>query len=358
VRAAVACVDGTLNQLLSSSGMRAIVLQAWGAEHLELAQRPDPEPGPGQVLVRMRYTSLNYRDLVVAQGGYGAQIACPLVPLSDGAGEVVATGAGASRFKPGDRVMTCFFQRWLAGPPSLEKLASSLGGPLDGCLCELRCLPEDGVCLVPDAIGLDEAAALPCAAVTAWNALAVLDRVGPTSSVLVQGTGGVSLFALQFAKLLGARVIATSSSDAKLERVSALGADHTINYSKNPQWGKLARSLSGGDGVDHVIEVGGAGTLQQSLRAVRPGGTISLIGVLAGARHQIDLPRVFLPQVRLQGVVVGSRATTEQMLYALERHALRPIIDPARFGMTTVRAAFDHLRAGKHFGKVSLAIDA
>jgi NADPH:quinone reductase-like Zn-dependent oxidoreductase len=337
--------------------MRAVELTAFGLEHLRQVQRPDPEPAPGEVLVRMRHAALNYRDRLVAIGGYGALISCPLIPLSDGAGEVVQNGPGASRFKPGERVMACMYPRWIAGRPSLEVLTQSLGGPLDGTLCELRCFREDGLCRIPSSLSLQQAATLPCAALTAWNALTVLDRVGPNDSVLVQGSGGVSLFALQFAKLLGARVIATSSSDEKLERMRALGADHTINYQRTAEWGKAARAYSGGLGVDHVIEVGGAGTLVQSLRAVRPGGTVSLIGVLAGAKHEIDLPRIFLPQVRLQGVVVGSRQAAEEMLRAFEIHDLQPVVDAAQFGMSSIAQAFAYMAAGQHFGKISVAID-
>lgn len=337
--------------------MHAVELQAFGVEHLHLVQRSDPEPGAGEALVRLRYASLNYRDQVVAAGGYGTQIRCPLIPLSDGAGEVVAIGPGVTHVKPGDRVMACFNQRWLAGPPTQEALSASLGGPLDGTACELRCFSEHGLCVLPDALGLEAAATLPCAAVTAWNALAVLDRVGPTHTVLIQGSGGVALFALQFAKLLGARVIATSSDDAKLERLRALGADHTLNYARNPEWGKAARLLSGGAGVDHVIEVGGAGTLAQSLRAARPGATISLIGVLAGAKHEIDLPRVFLPQLRLQGVVVGSRQTAQDMLRAVAMHGLEPVVDATRFGLGNLREAFAYMHAGKHFGKIAISLE-
>ncbi len=337
--------------------MRAIELQGVGIEQLRLVQRPDPQPGPGQVLVRMRHASLNYRDLVVAAGGYGAQIRTPLIPLSDGAGEVVAVGDGVRRVAVGDRVMSCFFQGWIAGAPTPRALATSLGGPLDGVLCELCCLSQEGVCRLPDGLGLREAAALPCAAVTAWHALAVLGRVGPADTVLVQGTGGVSLFALQLAKLLGARVIVTSSSDDKLQRAQALGADHTLNYVRTPEWGKAVRGLTGGRGVDHVIEVGGAGTLGQSLRAVCTGGTISLIGVLSGARQEIHLPYVFLPQVRLQGVVVGSRETSEQLLRVVGAHGLHPVIDVRRFAMSAVAEACEHLRAGRHLGKVVLDID-
>jgi NADPH:quinone reductase-like Zn-dependent oxidoreductase len=252
--------------------------------------------------------------------------------------------------------MTCFFQDWAAGPPTAQALRSSLGGPLDGTLRELACLPEQGVLRVPDYLGWDEAAVLPCAAVTAWNALAVLSSTGPADTVLVQGTGGVSLFALQFAKLMGARVIATSSSDDKLERARALGADHTLNYARTPEWGTAARELTGGRGVDHVIEVGGAGTLAQSLRAVCAGGTVSLIGVLAGARNELNLPLVFLRQVRLQGIVVGSRHAAEDMLRAMEAHRLRPVLDARRFALPDARAALEHMQGGKHFGKIAIDI--
>lgn len=338
--------------------MRAVELQGVGFEHLALVDRPEPAPGPGEVCVRMRYASLNYRDRVVALGGYGPQMRVPLVPLSDGAGEVVAVGPGVRALRTGDRVMTCFFQDWLAGPPTAEALRTSLGGPLDGTLRELACLPEHGVCKLPAEVALDDAAALPCAALTAWNALAVLSHVGPADSVLVQGTGGVSLFALQFAKLMGARVIATSSSSQKLERLRALGADHVVDYTRTPEWGKAAREWTRGRGVDHVIDVGGAGTLAQSLRAVCTGGTISLIGVLAGAKNEVHLPHVFLPQIRLQGVVVGSRAAAIEMLRAIAAHGLRPVLDAQRFALTDVHAAFEHMGAGKHVGKIVLDIGA
>jgi NADPH:quinone reductase-like Zn-dependent oxidoreductase len=338
--------------------MRAIQLSAFGFEHLELVELPEPEPGPGQVLVRLRHASLNFRDAVAINGGYGSQIKTPFVPCSDGAGEVVAVGSGVRRFHPGDRVLTSFFQSWSAGAPTPEKLASSLGGPLDGTLREYACFHEDGLCRVPDRLSLEDAATLPCAAVTAWNALAVLDRVGPADTVLVQGTGGVALFALQFAKLMGARVIATSSSDEKLERLLVLGADQTLNYKRTPEWGKAVRALSGGRGVDHVIEVGGAGTLSQSLRAARPGATISLIGVLSGARHELNLPLVFLPQLRLQGVIVGSRDTAEHMLTAVAAHNLKPIVDASRFSLANVREAFAHMQSGNHFGKITVSLES
>ncbi len=337
--------------------MKAIELRGHGVEHLVAVERPDVAPGPGQVLLRVRYASLNFRDLVVARGGYGSRMPLPIVPLADGAGEVLAVGDGVTNLCAGDRVLGCFFQGWPAGPPTRRRLVESLGGPLDGTLRERMVLRADGVLRIPDYLGFDEAASLPCAAVTAYNALTVLDRIGPEHTVLVQGTGGVSLFALQIAKMLGARVIVTSKSDEKLERARALGADHTINYVTTPEWGTRARELTDGDGVDHVVEVGGAGTLEQSLKAVAVGGCVSLVGVLAGADHALRLPHVFLRQVRLQGVVVGSRDTTERMLRAMAAHQLRPPLDPKRFAMSDIREAFAYLAAGNHFGKIVVRVD-
>lgn len=337
--------------------MKAVVLRALGVEHFEVTDRPDPTPGAGEVLVRVRAASLNFRDLVVARGGYGPQMPLPLVPLSDGAGEVLAVGTGVHHLKVGDRVLACFFQDWPAGRPALRHLVSSLGGPLDGTLRERMVLRADNALRIPDHLSFAEAATLPCAGVTAYNALTVLDRVGPEHTVLVQGTGGVSLFALQFAKMLGARVIVTSKSDAKLEEARALGADHGINYVTTPDWGEEAKAYTGGEGVDHVVEIGGAGTLEQSLRAIAIGGCISLVGVLTGSSQGLRLPLVFLRQVRLQGVVVGSRDTTEHMLRAIDRHRMRPVIDPKRFTMGQIREALAYLETGQHFGKVIIDLD-
>ena len=336
--------------------MRAVELRELGVEHLQVVERADPEPGPGQVRVRMRYASLNFRDNIVARGGYGKHIGLPLIPLSDGAGVIDAVGDGVTDLKVGDRVLACYFQGWAGGAPTRARLATSLGGPLDGTLSELRVFPEGSVVRLPDYLSDDEAATLPCAGVTAYNALSVLDHVGPEHTVLVQGTGGVSIFALQLAKLAGARVIVTSSSDDKLVQARALGADETINYRNEPAWGERARALTDGVGVDHVIEVGGAGTLEQSVHAVAIGGTISLIGVLAGSDHALRLPLVFLRQVRLQGVVVGSRDATERMLKAMAQHRMKPVIDPQRFEMANIQEAYAYLGRGGHFGKVVVTI--
>jgi NADPH:quinone reductase-like Zn-dependent oxidoreductase len=336
--------------------MRAIEIQGgFGLDHLALVERPDPAPGPGQALVRLRAASLNFRDLLTAEGKYNPKQKLPLIPCSDGAGEVVAVGEGVTRVQPGDRVCTVFAQKWLAGRPTRERLRSTLGGPLDGTLAELALFDQEGLVKAPESLSDEEAATLPCAAVTAWSALVTEGNLTAGETVLVQGTGGVSLFALQLAKLLGARVIATSSSDEKLERVRAMGADETINYNEVPTWGARARELTGGLGVDHVVEVGGAGTLQQSLQATRFGGTISLIGNLAGSKTELLLTQVFMQQIRLQGILVGSREGFEAMNRAIDLHRLRPVIDRA-FPLEEAPAAFRAMAAGGHFGKIVVRI--
>lgn len=324
----------------------------WSIEHLTLAERPEPQVGPGQVLLRMQAASLNFRDLVVLQRGYGALTGTlPLIPVSDGVGEVVAVGAGVSRVAVGDRVCPMFTQGWIGGEPTMERLSASLGGPLDGVMAEYMVLSEQGVAKVPAYLSDEEAATLPCAALTAWSAIVTEGRVKPGDRVLVQGTGGVSLFALQFAKLVGAFVIVTSSSDAKLERARSLGADATINYTTTPEWGKVARELAGGDGVDHIVEVGGEKTLPQSLRAIRPGGAISLIGVLSGPSLDARLGLIVTRQVRLQGITVGSRDGFEAMTRALAQHQVRPVIDRV-FSFEELPTALAYLASGAHVGKV------
>lgn len=335
-------------------------MKAWrltdqfGIEDLRFVELPNPVPGPGEALVRIRACSLNYRDLVMTQGGYGRAVKLPITPLSDGAGEVIAVGPGVRRVKPGERVCGIFMQRWIEGGPDDNKAASALGGALDGMLAEEVCLNAEGLVHIPAHLSFEEAATLPCAAVTAWNALFHSGRVRPGESVLVLGGGGVSVFALQFANLAGARVIATSSSDARLERLRTLGADETINYKTNPEWDKEVRKLTGGVGVDHVIEVGGAGTLPLSIRAVRRGGHIALIGVLSG-QGEIDPRPILMRSIRLQGIYVGSRQMFEEMNRALHLAALKPVIDRV-FGFDEVPAAMSHMSSGAHFGKICIAL--
>ena len=330
------------------------VQDEWTMEHLRLAERPQPEPGPGQVLLRMRAASLNYRDLLVPKRGYGALTGTlPLIPVSDGVGEVVAVGDGVHRVVVGDRVCPIMIQGWIAGPPTAARLRGTLGGPLDGVMAEFMTVSAEGVVKAPEHLSDEEAATLPCAALTAWSAVVGEGRIMPGESVLIQGTGGVSLFALQFARLAGARAIVLSSSDEKLERARALGAEATLNYRADPQWGRAVRDLAGGEGVDHIVEVGGTQTLPESLRAVRPGGTISLIGVLSGPQIDASLGLMVTRQVRLQGISVGSRDGFEAMANAIARHGLRPVIDRV-FAFEELHAALARLATGAHFGKVCI----
>ena len=333
--------------------MRAAEIRgAFGLDHLELVERPDPVPGPGQALVRLRAASLNYRDLLTVEGKYNPKQKLPLIPGSDGAGEVVAVGDGVTRVRPGDRVSAIFAQRWIAGEPTRDRLRSTLGGPLDGTLAELAVFDQEGLVKVPDHLTDEEAATLPCAAVTAWTAL---DGITAGDTVLLQGTGGVSIFALQLAHLRGARVIITSSSNEKLARARELGAAEGINYRETPDWGAKVKELTGGTGVDLVVEVGGAGTLKQSLQAVRMGGTIALMGNLAGTTAEIPLPLIFMQNVRVQGILVGPRESFEALNRAIAFHGLRPVIDRV-FPLEEIHAAFEHMRAGGHLGKIVVRI--
>ncbi|HEV8238364.1 MAG TPA: NAD(P)-dependent alcohol dehydrogenase [Thermoanaerobaculia bacterium] len=334
------------------------VAEGFGRDKLRLVERPEPAPAAGELLLRLRAASLNYRDLLMVEGRYNPKQPLPLVPCSDAVGEVIALGAGVRGFALGDRVCPIFAPRWLAGEPDRERLRTTLGGPLDGTLRQTMTIAAESVVRPPAHLSDDEAAALPCAAVTAWSALVEQGRLRAGETVLVLGTGGVALFALQIALLHGARVLVTSSSDAKLERVRAMGAWETINYSREKAWGKRVRELSG-DGVDHVVEVGGAGTLPESLRAVRMGGTVHLIGVLAGGEASLLLAPIFMQQVRVQGVLVGPKSSFEALDRALALHAdrpeTRPVVDRT-FAFEDAPAAFDHMAAGAHFGKICVAI--
>lgn len=321
---------------------------------LTLIERPRPRLGHGQVLMRVRTCSLNYRDLAVVHGSYARGLKLPLVPLSDGAGDVVEVGPGVTRFAVGDRVAAIFMQGWIAGGPREEYARSSLGGAIDGMLAEYVVLDQEGVVAIPSHLTYEEAATLPCAAVTAWNALVSAGGLKPGETVLVMGSGGVSVFALQFARMTGARVIATSSSDEKLARLLKMGASDGINYRTTPDWDKRVREFTAGRGVDHVVEVGGAGTLARSLNAVRQGGRVSLIGVLTGA-GQIDPTPVLRKGVTLQGVFVGSREMFEEMNRAIEIAAMSPIVDRV-FGFSQAREAYSYLKSAVHFGKIVIAL--
>ena len=332
------------------------IRETTGLDGLQLVERPTPQAGAGEVLVRLKAASLNYRDLLVIKGGYGSrQKPPPLIPLSDGAGVVEAVGAGVRAFKPGDRVIGGFFESWQAGDATAQKFSRALGGSVDGVLAEYRVFREENLARTPDSLSDEQAAALPCAGVTAWSGVTKSYDLRPGDTVLTQGAGGVSLFALQFAKLAGAKVIATSSSDEKIERLKALGADHTINYRSNPQWGKTVREITG-DGVDLVVEVGGVGTLNESIRSTRMGGAIALIGVLAGPPEgEVRLPMIVMQQQRIQGVTVGSSEDLKAMVKAIDYHRMQPVVDRV-FPFADAKAAFEHLAAGRHFGKVAISI--
>jgi NADPH:quinone reductase-like Zn-dependent oxidoreductase len=332
--------------------MQAFEIQGgFGMASLTLTERPVPPVQPGMVLVQMRAASLNYRDLLVTLGKYNPRMQLPRIPLSDGVGVVVAVGPGVTRVWPGDRVAGCFFQNWTDGALSEEGAKSTLGGDRDGMLAEQVLLEENGVVPVPAYLTDEEAATLPCAALTAWNALVNYGGLKAGDTVLVQGTGGVSIFALQFARLMGARVIVTSSSDEKLARAEKLGASAGVNYRTHPKWEDAVRELTGGIGVDHVVEVGGAGTLAQSFKAVRRSGRISVIGVLSGAAAEVNPMPVLMRGLTLQGIFVGSRRMFLDMNRALVASSLRPVVDRV-FPFKEAKEAFAYLHSGAHFGKV------
>jgi len=336
--------------------MRAVVIPAFGLDALRVEDRPAPVPGAGRVVVGVKAVSLNYRDLLVARGQYNPKMPLPRVPCSDCAGEVLAVGHGVESVRVGDWVCGTFFQDWQSGDQADATAKSALGGAIDGVLAEQVELSEHGVIPFPAGFSFEEAATLPCAGITAWNALAGwgpgFDMRGKT--VLVQGTGGVSMFALQFAKALGATVLVTSGSDEKLAKAVALGADAGVNYKTNPDWAAWAKAQSHGAGVDLVVEVGGAGTLEQSVKAVRPGGRIALIGVLAGGSTFNPLP-MMMKAVNLRGIYVGSRATFADLNKHLAAHPTKPVIDRV-FDFDHFAAAFQHLEGASHFGKVVIRV--
>ena len=324
-----------------------------GIDALNLAERDDPVAGAGQVVVRLRASAINFRGLATVRDPEPRGIPYPTIPNSDGAGEVVAIGEGVTRVAPGDRVMGTFFQRWVDGPITADAMASAMGGAIDGVLAELAVLSEDGIVAIPEHLSFEEAATLPCAALTAWHAVSELGAVGKDDTVLLLGTGGVSIFALQFAVARGAKVIHTSSSAEKLARVEELGAAHTINYRETPDWDAAVLDATDGQGVDLVVEVGGAGTLARSIEAVRIGGRVGLIGVLTGG--EINPIPIMRKSVRLQGIYVGSRRMFEAMNRAIAEHQLRPVIDKT-FDFADARAAYHHMAGATHFGKIVVKV--
>jgi len=334
--------------------MKEYRIDTFGIDELSLVNVDMPAVKAGEVLVRLRATSINYRDVMMVEGGYNPRMQLPRIPFSDGAGEVVEIGEGVTRWKPGDRVCTTFFQGWIDGEIDHARSKTNLGGELDGCLREFGSFDQEGLVRIPDHLTFEEAATLPCAAVTVWNALMVSGGLKSGDTVLLQGTGGVSIFALQLAKLTGARVFITSSSDAKLERARKLGADETLNYRERDDWDTWALEVTNKRGVDHVVEVGGAGTLQRSMRAVRMGGHIAVIGVVAGKGEYSHTP-IFMKALRMIGVFVGSREMFEDMNRAIEESNLRPVVDRA-FAFEEAREALRFMKEGSHFGKIVITI--
>ncbi|HEV7902368.1 MAG TPA: NAD(P)-dependent alcohol dehydrogenase [Pyrinomonadaceae bacterium] len=331
--------------------MKAYEVRQFGIENLASVERDEPQAAAREVVVKFHAASLNYRDLMFVKGTYNPKAKLPAVPFSDGAGEVVATGGDETRWKIGDRVCPIFTQGWIEGAPTLQKNRTALGaGDRDGVLREYGAFDENALVKIPDSLSYEEAATLPCAAVTAWNALVRSGNLKAGETVLTLGTGGVSVFALQFAKMHGARVVATSSSDEKLERARELGADVTINYRSAPDWDKEVLSLTNKTGVDHVIEVGGAGTLGKSLNSVRVGGHVALIGVLAGG-GDFDPRGILMKSVRVQGIYVGSRQMFEELNRAIEADGLKPVIGKT-FAFAEAREALRYMESGAHFGKI------
>lgn len=326
-----------------------------GLASLKNVVLPDPQPGPGEVLVRIRAVCLNYRDYMNVMGIRGVTGPVPRVPCSDGAGEVVAVGEGVSGFKPGDRVVIPFMPSWLNGEFSQAHAAQALGGAVDGMLRELAVIRAEALLPVPAYLSLEEAATLPCAAVTAWDSLHARGDLKAGETVLVLGTGGVSIFALQFAKLAGARVLATTSSDDKAKRLLELGADAVHNYRADPAWENWALAQTGKRGVDRVIEIGGAETLNQSLKATRFGGHIALIGVLTGTSGEIQTVQILRKGIRLDGIYVGSREMFAHMLAEMERVKMRPVID-STFEFAQAVEAFQRMESGRHFGKIVIRV--
>ena len=336
--------------------MKAYEIQQFGIDNLSLVDREIPEPKSGEVLVRLHAASLNYRDLMVISGTYNPRMKLPAIPFSDAAGEVAAVGEGVTKWKAGDRVSPIFAQDWIEGEPDLRKSRTALGAGAqwNGVLREYAAFNEQGLVKIPEHLSYAEAATLPCTGVTAWNALVVSGGIKPGETVLTLRTGGVSVFALQFAKLSGARVVATSGSDEKIAKLKDLGADETINYKTRGDWDSAVLELTGNTGVDHVVEVGGVGTLARSVKAVRIGGHIALIGALETAGEFNHVP-VFMKSIRIQGVFVGSRKMFEDMNRAIELAKLTPVVDRI-FGFDEVREALRYMESGSHFGKVVVNI--
>jgi NADPH:quinone reductase-like Zn-dependent oxidoreductase len=333
--------------------MRVAQIAAFGVDSLRFVEQLTPQPGPGEVLVKIHAISFNYRDLMVIKGLYNPKMRLPRIPCSDGAGEVAAIGDGVTAFKVGDRVAGIFMQNWLDGPPTPDKVKGALGGDIDGMMAEYVVLKESGLVAVPSHLSYEEAATLPCAAVTAWNALAA-GNLKPGATVLILGTGGVSIFALQFARMMGLRVLGISGSQGKLDRAHSLGLAAGLNYRETPDWDRWVLDQTGGEGADLVVEVGGIGTLPRSLRALRMGGVIAQIGVLTGPLDPLPLPLILHKQAHIRGMYVGSRRDFLEMNRAIALAELRPVLES--FPWAEAHAVLARMEAASHFGKLVLKV--
>jgi NADPH:quinone reductase-like Zn-dependent oxidoreductase len=335
--------------------MKVWQIPAFGIDNIEIVERPASQPAAGQVLIKVHAVSLNYRDLLVVLGKYNPKLALPRIPCSDGAGEVIAVGDGVTRWRPGQRVAGIFMQNWIEGAPTAEKQRGALGGDIDGMIAEYVALDQSGLVEIPEHLTWEKAATLPCAGITAWNAVVHAGHMKAGDTAVIQGTGGVSIFALQFARLLGARVLGTSSSDEKLQRAHKLGLDSWLNYKKNPDWAPWVLEQTGGVGADLVVEVGGAGTLAQSLKAVRVGGVIAQIGVLSPSTEPLVISPILHKQVHLQGIYVGSRANFEEMNKAIVLNSLQPSVDEV-FAFHHFQNALRAMESESHFGKLVIRV--
>jgi NADPH:quinone reductase-like Zn-dependent oxidoreductase len=332
---------------------KAFQLDSFSPQAIKAVEKPRPLPAENQVLLKVKAVSLNFRDLLVSKGLYSKAIQLPIVPLSDGAGEIVTTGAKVKKFKAGDRVMPNFMPDWHSGALTQKATHTALGGFVDGMLQEYVALDQDSLVTIPSHLSFEEAATLPCAALTAWNALFVKGNLQPGQTVLTMGTGGVSLFALQLALLAGAKVIATTSNEQKAARLKELGVHHVINYKTNPNWSEEVLQLTNREGVDNVIEVGGQGTIEQSLQAVKLGGQISIIGVLSGVQGNLGPLPIIMKAIDLRGIFVGSRSMFEDMNRAISAHLLKPVIDRT-YKAEQIVEALTYMEKGEHFGKIVL----
>jgi NADPH:quinone reductase-like Zn-dependent oxidoreductase len=335
--------------------MKVWQIQSFGIDQLVLADLPKPRPGRGQVLVKVHAVSLNYRDLLMVGGHYNPRMALPRIPCSDGAGEVVEVGEGVDTVVVGQRVAAIFMQHWLDGAPTAENSRGALGGDVDGMLAEYVVLQQTGVVSIPEHLSFAEGATLPCAGVTAWNAVVNASQVKPGDVVLIQGTGGVSVFALQFAKMAGAVVIGTSSSDKKLERAKTMGLDAGLNYRQSPEWAKWVLKETNNRGADLVVEVGGAGTFTQSLQAVRYGGTVAQIGVLSQSEQPLPIPLILHRQIRIHGIYVGSKSHFEAMNRAIVATRTQPVVDQI-YTFDKAREALKSIEKASHFGKIVIKV--